>query len=72
MKKIFLVYGHYDDKSFNAAIRDTFIKTTKKKDIVLIQLIFIKKNLIQFLPVKNQIIQFWIIEKELKIQMPLF
>ena len=72
MKKIFLIYGHYDDKSFNAAIRDTFIETTKKKDIVLIQLIFIKKNLIQFLPVKNQIIQFWITEKELKIQMPLF
>ena len=30
MKKIFLVYGHYDDESFNAAIRDTFIKTAKK------------------------------------------
>ena len=27
MKKIFVVYGHYDDKSFNAAIKDTFIKT---------------------------------------------
>ena len=31
MKKIFLVYGHYNDKSFNAAIRDTFIKTTEDK-----------------------------------------
>ena len=30
MKKIFLVYGHYDDKSFNASIRDTFIKTPEK------------------------------------------
>ena len=30
-KKIFLVYGHYDDKSFNAAIRDTFIKTAEEK-----------------------------------------
>ena len=29
MKKIFLVYGHYDDKSFNAAIRDTFINTAR-------------------------------------------
>ena len=29
MKKIFVVYGHYDDKSFNASIRDTFIKTVK-------------------------------------------
>ena len=31
MKKIFLVYGHYDDQSFNAAIRDTFIKTAEDK-----------------------------------------
>ena len=31
MKKIFLVYGHYNEKSFNAAIRDTFIKTAKEK-----------------------------------------
>ena len=31
MKKIFLIYGHYNDKSFNAAIRDTFIKTAKEK-----------------------------------------
>ena len=31
MKKIFLVYGHYNDQSFNAAIRDTFIKTAEDK-----------------------------------------
>ena len=31
MKKIFLVYGHYNDQSFNAAIRDTFIKTAEGK-----------------------------------------
>ena len=31
MKKIFLIYGHYDDKSFNAAIRDIFIKTAEEK-----------------------------------------
>ena len=30
MKKIFIVYGHYDEKSFNAAIRDKFIDTVKK------------------------------------------
>ena len=30
MKKIFIVYGHYDEKSFNAAIRDTFMDTVKK------------------------------------------
>ena len=31
MKKIFLVYSHYNDQSFNAAIRDTFIKCLKEK-----------------------------------------
>ena len=31
MKKIFLIYGHYDDKSFNAAIRDTFIETVENR-----------------------------------------
>ena len=30
MKKIFLVYGHYNEKSFNAAIRDTFIKVANE------------------------------------------
>ena len=31
MKKIFLIYGHYDDKSFNASIRNTFINAAKEK-----------------------------------------
>ena len=31
MKKIFLLYGHYNEKSFNAAIRDTFKKTAEEK-----------------------------------------
>ena len=31
MKKIFLIYGHYNDKSFNAAIKDTFIKAAYAK-----------------------------------------
>ena len=30
MKKIFIIYGHYDDKSFNAAIKNTFIATAKE------------------------------------------
>ena len=30
MKKIFIIYGHYDEKSFNAAIRDTIIKTANE------------------------------------------
>ena len=30
MKKIFLVYGHYNKKSFNSAIKDTFINTAEK------------------------------------------
>ena len=29
MKKIFLVYGHYNDNSFNAAIRDEFVKQSE-------------------------------------------
>ena len=29
MKKIFLVYGHYNDSSFNAAIRDEFVKQSE-------------------------------------------
>ena len=31
MTKVFLVYGHYNEKSFNAAIRDTFVKTALEK-----------------------------------------
>jgi len=30
MKKIFVVYGHYDDGSFNAAIKNTFIEAAKE------------------------------------------
>ena len=30
MKKIFIIYGHYDDKSFNASIKNTFIEEAKK------------------------------------------
>ena len=31
MKKIFLVYGHYDDKSFNSAIKQEFTKSCIEK-----------------------------------------
>ena len=31
MKKIFLVYGHYNDNSFNAAIKNEFIKHSELK-----------------------------------------
>ena len=31
MKKIFIVYGHYNDASFNAAIKKIFIETAKEK-----------------------------------------
>ena len=31
MKKIFVVYGHYDDASFNASIKKKFIETAKEK-----------------------------------------
>ena len=31
MKKIFLVYGHYNENSFNAAIKNEFIKQSELK-----------------------------------------
>ena len=31
MKKIFLVYGHYNKHSFNASIKDTFIEEPDEK-----------------------------------------
>ena len=31
MTKVFMVYAHYNDNSFNAAIKDTFIKTANEK-----------------------------------------
>ncbi len=31
MKKIFVVYAHYSDESFNASIKTTFIETAKEK-----------------------------------------
>ena len=31
MTKIFMVYYHYNDKSFNAAIKNTFIKKANEK-----------------------------------------
>ena len=30
MTKVFLVFGHYDDKSFNASIKNTFIEAAKE------------------------------------------
>ena len=36
MKKVFIVYGHYDDKSFNASIKNTFIQTAKENGTKLI------------------------------------
>ena len=31
MKKIFIAYAHYDEASFNASIKKTFIETAKEK-----------------------------------------
>ena len=31
MSKIFIVYSHYDEKSFNNAIKNTFIKKAKEE-----------------------------------------
>ena len=53
MKKIFLIYGHYDDNSFNAAIRDTFISTAKEKGHSVDAVDLTRKNLTQSLQAKN-------------------
>ena len=58
MKKIFLIYGHYDDKSFNAAIKNIFIKTAEEKGHTVDIIDLYKENLIQFLQVKSLIILF--------------
>ena len=47
MKKFFIVYGHYDDNSFNAAIKETFIASAIKSghsvDLVDLSLIHISE-----------------------------
>ena len=55
MKKIFLVYGHYDDKSFNAAIRDTFIETSKDNGHTVDVIDLYKEKFDPVLQVKSQI-----------------
>jgi NAD(P)H dehydrogenase (quinone) len=53
MKKFFIVYGHYDDKSFNAAIKNTFIEGALEAGYKVDLLDLYKDNLILFLQVKN-------------------
>ena len=53
MKKIFLLYGHYNEKSFNAAIRDTFIKTAEENGNTVDCVDLYKDNSIQFLLVNK-------------------
>ena len=67
MKKIFLIYGHYDDKSFNAAIRDAFIKTAEEKGHSVDAIDLYKEKFDPVLLEKNLMILFWIIEKELRL-----
>ena len=54
MKKIFLVYGHYNDKSFNSAIKETFIKTAQENGNEVDSVDLYKENLIQFMKEENQ------------------
>ena len=58
MKKIFLIYGHYDDKSFNAAIRDTFITTAEEKGHSVDTVSLYKEKFDPVLLERNQTIQF--------------
>ena len=64
MKNFFIVYAHYDDASFNAAIKKTFIETAKEKGHEVDCVDLIKKNLIQFFQEKNQTMLLLIIKKE--------
>ena len=66
MKQIFLIYGHYNDKSFNAAIRDTFIKSSEDKGNKVDCVDLYKEKFNPILQEKNQIILFWTTEKELR------
>ena len=54
MTKIFLVYGHYNEKSFNAAIRDTFIKTANENGNEVDCVDLYKEKFNPVLQVKNQ------------------
>ena len=58
MKKIFLIYGHYDDKSFNAAIKETFIKSAKEKGHSVDAVDLYKEKFNPVFAGKNQIILF--------------
>ena len=58
MKKIFLVYGHYNDSSFNAAIKNEFIKQSELNGNQVDVVDYIKKNLIQFLRVRHLMLKF--------------
>ena len=44
MSKFFIVYGHYDESSFNAAIRNTFIKSARESSHQIDLLDLYKEN----------------------------
>ena len=66
MKQIFLIYGHYNDKSFNAAIRDTFIKSSEDKGNKVDCVDLYKEKFNPIFAGENQIVLFWTTEKELR------
>tara|TARA_S200000501_G_scaffold268737_1_gene252423 strand:- start:182 stop:358 length:177 start_codon:yes stop_codon:yes gene_type:complete len=58
MKKIFLIYGHYDDQSFNASIRDTFTKAAKEVGHSVDIVDLYKEKFDPVFALKNQMILF--------------
>ena len=72
MKKIFLLYGHYNEKSFNAAIRDTFIKTAEENGNTVDCVDLYKEKFNPVLLANKQVKMFWIIEDELSNVIQLF
>ena len=67
MKKVFLVYGHYNDKSFNSAIKDNFIKSARENGHLVECVDLYRENLILYMLVKMLMILFWITEEKLTI-----
>ena len=67
MKKVFLVYGHYNDKSFNSAIKDNFIKSARENGHVVECVDLYREKFDPVYAVRTLMILFWIIEEKLMI-----
>ena len=72
MRKIFLVYGHYNDQSFNASIKNTFIETAKEGGHQVDYVDLYKEKFNPVFSGENQIQQSLTIKRELNNLILLF